>query len=51
MSNLIYTNDNCIGCNKCISACPVMGANIVKINDDNTQRIEVDGDKCISCGA
>ena len=24
---LVYTNENCIGCNKCISACPVLTAN------------------------
>lgn len=24
---LVYTNDNCVGCNKCISVCPVLTAN------------------------
>ena len=24
---LVYTNDKCIGCNKCISVCPVATAN------------------------
>ena len=24
---LVYTNENCIGCNKCISVCPVITAN------------------------
>ena len=24
--SLVYTNDNCIGCNKCISACSCVGA-------------------------
>lgn len=46
---LIYTNDNCIGCNRCIYACPVMGANISKI-EDGKNRIYVDGLKCIHCG-
>ena len=46
---LIYTNEKCIGCNRCIYACPVMGANISKIENGNN-RIYVDGDKCIHCG-
>ncbi|MGN9134451.1 4Fe-4S dicluster domain-containing protein [Clostridium sp. HCP1S3_B4] len=51
MKNLIYTNDNCIGCNKCISVCPVIGANIVKMEQNNAQRVEVNGEKCITCGS
>ena len=27
-NGIIYTNDNCIGCNKCITNCSLMGANI-----------------------
>ncbi len=47
---LVYTNDNCVGCNKCISVCPVLTANhAVSENDEN--KIIVDGDQCISCGA
>lgn len=53
MSNLnkgiVFTNDNCIGCNRCISACPVLGAN-VSCPEDNKNIIKVDGDKCIHCG-
>lgn len=45
----IYTNDNCIGCNRCISGCPVLGANIsVKLGSRG--RVYVDGDACIQCG-
>lgn len=47
---LVFTNDKCIGCNKCISACPVIVANRA-VEMDGLQRIEVDGDKCIACGA
>lgn len=48
--SLVYTNDNCIGCNKCIGACSCMGANVQnEVNGQN--RIDVDGDKCIACGA
>ena len=43
---LIYTNDLCTGCNKCVRSCPVLTANIA------TQEgyVTVDTDKCIVCG-
>lgn len=48
---LVFTNDNCVVCNKCISACPVLEANhVVKLENGKT-RIDVNGDACISCGA
>ena len=39
---LIYTNDLCTGCNKCVRGCPVLTANIA------TQEgyVTVDPDKC-----
>lgn len=44
---LIYTNDSCTGCNKCIRECPVLTANVAtKIG-----KVTVDSDKCIACGA
>nr|MBQ8252904.1 4Fe-4S binding protein [Lachnospiraceae bacterium] len=48
--SLVFTNENCVGCNKCISACSCMGAN-VQVERNGENRIEVDGDKCIACGA
>ena len=48
---LVFTNDKCIGCNKCISTCPVITANRAVQMEDGSQRIEVDGNKCIACGA
>lgn len=48
--SLVFTNDNCVGCNKCISACSCLGANI-HVEENGKSRIEVDGDKCIACGA
>lgn len=48
---LIFTDDKCIGCNKCISVCPVIVANRAVNTGDGLQRIEVNGDKCIACGA
>ncbi|MCR5107908.1 MAG: 4Fe-4S binding protein [Lachnospiraceae bacterium] len=50
--SLVFTNDNCVGCNKCISVCSCMGACISTDPDENGQsRIEVDPDKCVACGA
>lgn len=47
---LIFTNNNCIGCNKCIRVCSCVGANVSVIKA-NKNRIEVDNSKCIACGA
>ena len=52
VEGLIYTNDNCIGCNKCIRACSCMGACISTPPDEKGRsRIVVDGSKCVACGA
>ncbi len=50
MGQLVRTNDKCIGCNRCISACSCMGANIAEYKDGHN-RIVVDPDRCIGCGA
>lgn len=49
-NGLIYTSDNCTGCNRCISVCPVEGA-CKAVNTDKGNRVLVDGDLCIGCGA
>ena len=51
MSSLIFTNSNCVGCNKCIKVCSCMGANISEYTGAEYSRINVDGDRCIACGA
>lgn len=48
---LVFTNDKCIGCNKCIAVCPVITVNRAVKLEDGSQRIEVDGEKCVACGA
>lgn len=48
---LIFTNENCIGCNRCISVCPSLLANCAVELGEGKQRIEVDGEKCVGCGA
>lgn len=50
LNALVYTNDNCVGCNKCISVCPVLTANRA-VEEDGKNKIIVDGSQCISCGA
>lgn len=47
---LVFTNENCVGCNKCIGVCSCMGANISVI-ENGKNRIEVDETKCVGCGA
>lgn len=48
---LIRTNDNCVGCNRCIGVCSCFGATIATESCDGTNVIKADGSKCISCGA
>ena len=47
---LVFTNEKCIGCNKCISVCSCEGA-CVSHEVDGKNRIDVDGDRCVACGA
>ncbi|MCR5655561.1 MAG: 4Fe-4S binding protein [Lachnospiraceae bacterium] len=49
-NSLVYTNEKCIGCNRCIGACSAPGACVSKIVDGKP-RIEVDPARCIACGA
>lgn len=50
MGGLVRTNDNCIGCNKCIRSCSCIGANI-SVERNGKRIIEVDKDRCIGCGS
>ena len=47
---LVYTNENCIGCNKCISVCPVITANKA-VECDGKSVIQVNPESCVGCGA
>ncbi len=42
--------DKCVGCNQCISACPVQEANIAYI-ENGENKVKIDDDKCIKCGS
>lgn len=48
--SIVYTNENCIGCNKCIKVCSAIGACVSK-EEDGKARIDVDGSKCVACGS
>ena len=51
-NGLVYTNENCVGCNKCIATCSCVGACVsTKADDDGNSRIVVDPARCIACGA
>lgn len=50
VNELVYTNEKCQGCNRCISVCPVLTANY-SVETEQGSRIEVHSENCISCGA
>lgn len=47
---LIFTNDKCIGCNKCVRICSSFGASVSKSGPDNAS-IRINSERCIVCGA
>ncbi|MCI8528589.1 MAG: transcriptional regulator [Lachnospiraceae bacterium] len=49
-TSLVYTNDKCIGCNKCTRVCCCEGACVTN-ESENGMRIDVDGNRCVACGA
>ncbi len=51
ITSLVYTNDNCVGCNKCIGVCSCEGAMIASKGEDGRNIIHVDGNRCVACGA
>ena len=48
--SIVYTNDKCIGCNKCIKVCSAIGA-CVSSEENGKAHIRVDGSKCVACGS
>ena len=43
---MVFTNEKCVGCNKCIRSCPVLTANV-----SSDAKIDVSEEMCIQCGA
>lgn len=50
LDDLIHTNDNCVGCNKCISVCPTILANYASLAAEQSV-INVNSAACVACGA
>ena len=51
-TGVVYTNEKCIGCNRCISGCVAVGANVViKAENFEQCKVLVDPNKCIQCGS
>lgn len=48
---IVYTNDNCAGCKKCIRVCSAWGANTATMKENGECKIDIDPKMCISCGA
>ena len=46
---IIFVNNNCIGCTKCISNCSIISANISTF-ENGIARVKIDSDKCNHCG-
>ncbi len=43
---MVFTNEKCVGCNKCIRSCPVLTANVAEEG-----KININEEMCIQCGA
>lgn len=50
MKGLIFTNDNCISCNKCVRVCTSPGASYVQV-DGTSSVVHIHPERCIACGA
>lgn len=50
MKGLIFTNDNCISCNKCVRVCTSPGASYVR-TDGASSVVQINAQRCISCSA
>ena len=49
-STLVYLDEEkCVGCNKCIRNCPVLGASIA-YTLEGKKKVKINIDKCIHCG-
>lgn len=46
VKDLVYTNEKCTGCNKCVRACPTLISNVAMDG-----KVQVQNDNCVACGA
>jgi iron only hydrogenase large subunit-like protein len=49
LERLYLVEENCEGCNQCISHCPIPGANIAYLQDGES-KVKIDPERCIHCG-
>lgn len=49
IERICLDEERCVGCNKCLSNCPIPGANIAYLIDGNS-KIKVNPERCINCG-
>ena len=47
---LIFTNEKCVGCNRCVRICSSFGAS-VSFSGPKHSSIKINSDRCIVCGA
>ena len=51
MRNLIKSDESvCVGCNRCVRACPMEGASITYVQEGEIKST-IDSERCIACGA
>ena len=49
---IVNDEETCVGCNRCVRACPIEGASVTYETDkDKSIKVRVDSDRCIACGA
>lgn len=51
MGKICLDVSKCVGCNACVRVCPVIDANIAKMDSNGQLVINIDENKCIKCGA
>ena len=47
---LIFTNEQCVGCNRCVRICSSFGASVSDSGPKNSS-IRINSERCIVCGA
>ena len=47
LERLTLNEDKCVGCNQCISHCPIPGASIAYV-EDNVNKVKVDSERLYS---
>lgn len=51
MSIINVDENQCVGCNACVRACPASEANVARLDENGQLRILINDNKCIKCGA